>query len=206
MLKPLTDKTSLPIFKRTLPKLDLLHYFLLIARSVNKFLFCAALFILVSTPCVKAQDEINYAVYANIIYRFTKYIDWPDDRKSGDFVIGIVGNSPVYDELVSFTANKTVGSQKIVIKKMSLSASSYDCCILFLSDDASKNLKKIVAETENTPTLIVSEGKGLALKGACINFIIADEHLKLEINKTNIEKRDLNIATELLSLGIIVRE
>lgn len=173
-------------------------------RCVNKFLFCTAIFIIVITPYAKAQDEINYAVYANIIYRFTKYIDWPDEKKTGDFVIGVVGDSPVFDELTSFTANKTVGSQKIVVKKMSSSASSYNCCILFIGDDATKNLKKIAAATENTPTLIVSEGKGLALKGACINFTIVDDHLKLEINKTNIEKKGLNIATELLNLGVIV--
>ena len=198
-------KACLPDFKITLPKLDLRHYFISTARGINKFLFCTVLFILAISPCAKAQDEINYAVYANIIYRFTKYIDWPDDKKSGDFVIGIVGNSPVYNELVSFTANKTVGNQKIVVKKISPSANSYDCYILFIGDDASKYLKKITAATENTSTLIVSEGDGLALKGACINFTIIDDHLKLEINKANIEKRDLNIATELLNLGVIVK-
>ncbi len=116
----------------------------------------------------------------------------------------LVGNSPLYDELVTFTANKTVGRQKIVIKKMPSSGGTYSCCILFIAEDARKSVPVIAAATASTSILIVSEGNGLALKGACINFTIADEHLKLEINKTNIEKRNLNIATELLSLGVIV--
>jgi hypothetical protein len=32
-----------------------------------------------------------------------------------------------------------------------------------------------------------------------------DDRLKLEINKTNIEQRNLRIASELLELGIIVK-
>ena len=153
----------------------------------------------------QAQQGINYAVPANIIYRCTKYIDWPDYKKSGDFIIGIVGDSPLYDELKSFTDNKTVGNQKIVIKKFSSSADSYNCHILFISEDESGSLKKIAVKIEGTATLLISESNGLAHKGSCINFIVVDEHLKLEINKTNIEQRNLSIASELLSLGIIVK-
>src|SRR5665647_286837 len=76
---------------------------------------------------IKAQQDLSYAVHANIIYRFTKYIDWPNYNNSGDFVIGIVGDTPLYNELKGFIANKTVGTRKIVIKKMSSSADSYNC-------------------------------------------------------------------------------
>jgi hypothetical protein len=66
-------------------------------------------------------------------------------------------------------------------------------------------VKKIAATTRGTSTLLVSESDGLARKGSCINFVLIEDHLKLEINKNNIEERDLSIATELLSLGILVK-
>jgi hypothetical protein len=147
----------------------------------------------------------DYAVQANIIYRFTKYIDWPENKKSGDFIIGIVGESPLYDELRRLSATKTVGNQKIVIVKLSPSAASYNCHILFICNDESSSVKKIAAATAGTPVLIVSESNGLARKGSCINFIIVDDRLKLEINKTNIEQRNMRIASELLELGIIIK-
>jgi len=153
----------------------------------------------------RAQQETDYAIHANIIYRFTKYIDWPENKKSGDFIIGIVGDSPLYDELKTFVTNKMVGDQKIVIKKFSASASSFNCHILFINEDESSNFKKITDNTSGIPTLIVSESDGLASKGSCINFVIEDEHLKLEINKNNIEHRNLSIASELLKLGKIVK-
>ena len=169
--------------------------------AAHFFLCC----ILICTR-IPAQAQRNpYAIHANIVYHFTKYINWPEDKKTGDFVIGIVGDSPLYDELKSFVANKTAGSQKIVIKKFPANASAYPCNILFISEEESKSLKKIAAIINDASVLLVTESEGLAKKGACINFTIVDDRLKLEINKANIEHHNLNIASELLSLGILVK-
>jgi glutamine amidotransferase PdxT len=92
-----------------------------------------------------------------------------------------------------------------VIKKFSSSAEVFNCHILFISEDESDNVKKIASRTAGYPILLVSESDGMALRGACINFVIISDHLKLEINKDNIEQRNLNIASELLQLGKLVR-
>jgi YfiR/HmsC-like len=171
----------------------------------NKLLFLVIIVLLQSSYKARAQQETDYAVHANIIYHFTKYIDWPPDKKTGDFIIGIIGDTPLYDELKKDITNKTAGGQKIVIKKFSSLATTFICHILFISDDESGNMKKIVSITAGASTLLVSESEGLAQKGGCINFIIVSDHLKLEINKNNIEQRGLNIASELLQLGKIVK-
>jgi hypothetical protein len=166
---------------------------------------CITVLSFLSLSGVLVQHETDYKIYANIIYRFTKYIDWPVNKKSGDFIIGIVGDSPLYDDLKSLSANKTVGNQKIAVVRMSPSANSYNCHILFISEEESSSLKKIAILTAGAAILIISESDGLARKGSCINFITVDERLKLEINKGNIEQRNLGIASELLELGIIIK-
>jgi hypothetical protein len=152
----------------------------------------------------KAQQS-DVTVEANIIYHFTKYINWPEDKKSGDFIIGIIGNATLFDALKNSIVNKTAGTQKIVIKKYTTEATTFNCQILFIGDDESGSVKKIAAATIGTPVLLVTETDGMARKGSCINFTIVDDHLKLEINKNNIEKRKLDIASELLQLGIAVK-
>ena len=163
------------------------------------------LLLLLPASILIAQKETGYVVQANIIYRFTKYIDWPTASKQGDFNIAVVGDSPMYDELKKSIAGKMVGTQKITVKKLSCSEPVYNCQILFLSNDACKNIKKIVANTSNAPVLLVSEQDGMAQKGSCINFVISSDRLKLEINQNNIEQRTLSIASELLQLGKIVK-
>ncbi|MEO6669259.1 MAG: YfiR family protein [Ferruginibacter sp.] len=162
-------------------------------------------FLLFMASATFAQVNLNYALHANIIYRFTKYIDWPDEKKSGDFVIGIIGDSPLYDEIESFTANKIVGKQKIVIKNFSASAKAYNCQVLFVNDDESRHLKRIATLTQGLPILLITESPGLALKGSCINFSIVDEHLKLEINKKNLEQRHFSVASDFFGMGVLVK-
>jgi hypothetical protein len=151
-----------------------------------------------------ASAQVDYSVYANIVYRFTKYIDWPDRMKNGDFVIGIIGESEIYEELVSITRNKKVNGQPIVIKRLSPNAKSYNAHILFIADEESNSTRYIAGVVSGKGTLLVSERHGLVERGACINFIVIGDNLKLEIGKTNIERQNLNIASELLSLGKIV--
>lgn len=168
-------------------------------------LLCIAGLSLLSSFRGRAQHETDYTLQANIIYRITKYIDWPANKRAGDFVIGIVGDSPLYDELKSLSANKTVGAQKISVVKISPQAGSYNCHILFIGEEESGSLKRIAPLTAGAPILIITESNGLARKGSCINFIMVDDRLKLEINKNNIEQRSLGIASELLELGIIIK-
>lgn len=159
----------------------------------------------IASSSIRAQQGNDYAVQANIIYHFTKYIDWPESKKTGDFIIGIVGDSPIYDQLKSTLTNKKVGDQNIVLKKIPSSSASFTCHILFISDEESDNIKKINSKTASIATLLVSESEGLASRGSCINFDIVADKLKLEINKNNIEERGLAIASELLKLGKIVK-
>ena len=166
---------------------------------------CITGLVLMSISGNRIQHETDYAIYASIIYRITKYIDWPNNKKSGDFIIGIVGESPLYDELKTLSATKKVGGQKIVVSKLSPSANTYNCHILFISEEESGSLKRIALLTAGASILIISESGGLARKGSCINFITVDERLKLEINKGNVEDRNLRIASELLELGIIIK-
>jgi hypothetical protein len=167
-------------------------------------IFCLAGILLLSIIKVEAQQETDYTIHATLIHRFTKYIDWPANKKSGDFIIGIVGDSPLYDELKSFTANKTVGNQKIAVAKMGSSESYATCHILFIPEEESGHLKRIAAATAGAPVLIITEYNGLARQGACINFITINQRLKLEINKDKIAQRNLRIASELLDLAIII--
>jgi hypothetical protein len=86
-------------------------------ESARKSLYITCI-LLISLSKTHAQHEADYRIQANIIYRFTKYIDWPINKKAGDFIIGVNGESPLYDDLKSVSANKTVGGQRIVVVKM----------------------------------------------------------------------------------------
>lgn len=169
-------------------------------KTVNFSFLLLVLFI----SDLRAMQPSKYAVQANIIYHFTKYINWPPNKKYGEFMIGIIGESPLYGHLKTIFANKKVGDQKVVLKNNISIKEAGNYHIVFISEDESSNLKRVAFATAGSPVLLLSEEEGLAQRGSCINFVISDQ-IKLEINKSTIENRRLDIASELLKLGKIVK-
>ncbi len=169
-------------------------------KKYFKFLIVPMLLIW-NLPFSKAQD---YRLHSGFMYHFTKYIEWPAAKKTGDFVIGVVGNAPISDALNAMAASKTVGTQKIVIKKFSNVSSVSDCQILFLSNDSAKEVDEAATKSKSKNYLLVTESSGLAKKGSCINFIIVDGKLKFELSKNAVKDAGLKVSSELLGLAIVI--
>ncbi len=160
-------------------------------------------------PCsidqCKAQD-VNYKAYSIYVYNFVKYIEWPETNKTNtSFSIGVIGDSPVYAELLQLAASKKANGQTIIIKKFASVEDADYCEILYISASKSGSLKRALEKTNNIPTLVVAEREGLAKKGAGINFVTLDDDvLKFEMNKKVIEDHSLKIPKILITLGLMV--
>ncbi len=137
------------------------------------------------------------------LYNFTKYIEWPQDYKQGDFVIGILGSGSenVKKELEKLAATKKAGVQNIVIKTYNSIGDIEKCHMLFIPEGKSGMLDDAMAKCKKTSTLIVTEKDGLARGGSAINFVVKDNKQNFELNKANIEKYNLNVSSSLLSLA-----
>jgi len=149
-----------------------------------------------------ANAQVNYKIHSLFMYKFTQYVEWP--TKTGDFVIGVVGNSPILAELEAIAATKKVDTRSIVVKKLSASSDLSSCQMVFISEGQSSNLASIYGKLQGKPILIVSETSGGAKKGAGINFVIVDDKMKFELNKAAIEKQGLKVSGDLTKLAIVV--
>jgi hypothetical protein len=153
---------------------------------------------------VNAQTDIDYTFYPKYVYHFTKYIDWPANKKSGDFVIAIVGESDATKAVQQYFVGKKVGAQNIIVKFLHSDADFTGVNIIFISSKLSSQIPMITSKANAAKALLVSEKDGMARKGADISFFIKEEKLKFEINKNVIENKGLKIATELLKLAVVV--
>ncbi len=148
-----------------------------------------------------AQEEKYIGLY---LYNFTKYFDWPEESKSGDFVIDILGHKSVYDNLKKLTETKKVGNQNIVVRNYSDAANIDKCQILFVGYWNSKSLPEILEKTKNQYTLIITEKEGLINEGSAINFVIRDNTIKFEFCKSNTTKYGIKIDPRIKQLAVAV--
>lgn len=152
--------------------------------------------------CLSAKAQDNYKFHSVYMYTFSKYIQWPSGYQSGDFVIGVLGDSPVIEHLEKLAQERTVGSQKLVITKFSSTEAISKCHMLFIPDHQSGELEKVLTKLEGRSTLIISETPGLAKKGSSINFVLVDGKWKFELNKASTEKLNLKVSAELTRLAL----
>ena len=149
-------------------------------------------------------EEANAKIKAIYIYNFTKYIEWPDNYKQGNFVIGVLGNNAsLINELNKMATSKTVGSQRLEIKNITNADAA--CHIIYLLSGNATQLAELVDKIKNKSTLIITDKAGLAAKGAGINFVVQENKQKIELNKSNIEKYKLKVASSLVELAIQVK-
>jgi hypothetical protein len=163
-----------------------------------------AIFLITALITKTAQAQtVDYKAYTLFVYNFMKYVEWPDSEIKEDFVIGVIGDSPVIKELNQLASSKKIKGKNIVVKKFKNPDEIVACNLLYVSSDKSSQMKIINEKMKSLPVLIVAEREGLAKKGAAINFItLEDDTLKFEINKNSIEQKSLKVSSSLLALGI----
>lgn len=134
-----------------------------------------------------------------------KYVEWPEAQSKGDFVLAVLGDSPINKELQTLAASKKLKGRNIVIKKCNTPEETAGSHLVFVSSAKSNTVKALKELTKDKPILIVGEREGLAKKGAGLSFVtLEDDELKFDINKKEIEQHQLKIASSLLSLGIVI--
>jgi hypothetical protein len=150
-------------------------------------------------------QEVDYKAYTLFVYNFIKYIEWPEAKSQGDFVLGILGDGPIVQELERLAATKKAKGRTIVIKKFSSPDKVTDCQLLYVTSSKSGAIKQLNELNRNKPILIVGEREGLARKGAALSFVtLEDDVLKFDINKSEIEQHNLKIPGTLILLGLLI--
>lgn len=164
-----------------------------------KKLFFVSIVLTLFAVNAKGQHE---RLQANYIYNIVKYIEWPTAYKTGDFIIGVLGNSSVTKELKKLAETKKVFNQKITILEFNSTDQISKCHVLFISKLSSGLINLAVAKVGTNSTLIIGESEGLATQGAGINFIVQEDVVSFQLNEVSIKKRGLLVDSKLKSLAL----
>ncbi|MBN2350113.1 MAG: YfiR family protein [Bacteroidales bacterium] len=170
---------------------------------MKKITWIVILFLVFGCFTSNAQEEKYISLF---LYNFSKHFDWPQESKSGDFVIEILGHKSVFDELEKIVSMKKVGNQDIVVRNFSDYSQLGNGQILFVGYWHNKYLPEIVNKCRNKNVLIVTENEGSIEKGSAINFLILNGTIKFEMSKSNTVSHNLKIDPRIEQLAIRVIE
>jgi hypothetical protein len=148
-----------------------------------------------------SDHDAEYKLKAAFLYNFTQYMTW--EGGGNEIIIGVLGSSPVYDQLQEVARAKAGGDKKIIVKQFDNVSDATYCHIIFIPQNYSGSLDDVLAKMPKG-TLTVTEKPGLGAKGSAINFIIVDNKLKFESNIKALNAAGIKVSSQLLKLAIIV--
>lgn len=146
----------------------------------------------------------NAKIKSGIIYYFTKYVEWPANKSTGDFIICVLGNDDIKPYLDALASAKTVGTRKIVVKTINSVSEAKTANILFLPQSKNNQFSNAASVAKQYNCLLVTETGGYGKKGAGINLITKDGKPSFEINESATSACKLKVSSKLTALGIVI--
>ncbi|MEX2596229.1 MAG: YfiR family protein [Salibacteraceae bacterium] len=152
------------------------------------------------TQTSPSQVNTRAKMKSMFIYNFTKYTEWPESYKQGEFVIGIVGDDALASELENIAKTKKINSQSLIVKKFNSSSEVTKCHVLYVSGKAPQ-IEPYSKKAKNYSCLVVTEASGAIDNLAAINFIVVGAQLKYEMNKALFKNQGLVVSKSLENLA-----
>jgi hypothetical protein len=152
---------------------------------------------------IQAQRPMH-EIHSMLIFNFIKYVEWPEESKTGDFVIAVYGDDGVYDQLAKFYGAKPIKGQNVKVINVNSVGEINNAHIIYLADNKSGNFDEVIAKVAGKPTMVITDKNGLGEKGSNINFKTVGGKLKFELNQAAFDKNKLKVSSQLVSMAIVI--
>jgi len=165
---------------------------------------CIALSFFIPNHTFAAKPTIDQTKATKVkvifLFKFIKFVDWPQNFLVDDYIIGVVGDSHVSEYLQSIEGWEFQG-KKVKVKYFNDVDSVEFCHILFISSELSDQVKTIVMKLGFPPILTVGETEEFSDNGGIIQFVLVKNNVRFKINQKAAENLGLGISSNLLNFS-----
>lgn len=161
----------------------------------------------VSAHLGAAPPTAEYKLKAALIYKLTKFIEWPQlqvDQARDAFGICLLGVDNFGDALDALQERKAKELPIAVYRHTQSEAIDERCQIVFISDSKQAFMKPILQSLQARPILTLGDMEEFAVQGGILQFTRGKKRIGFLINLESAKKSQLTIAAPLLDLATLV--
>lgn len=177
-------------------------------------LFSLACVLIAASLCAAAGDGASasgpapgeYEIKAAFLFNFAKFVEWPPAAlgENEPIRIGILGKDPFGPDLEKTIQGKKIGDHPVELERYADRLPQKLPHVLFICASEKKNQARILAQTNGTSTLTVSEADGFCEAGGIINFKRAERKVRFEINPKAGERQKFKLSSKLMGVALRV--
>jgi len=159
----------------------------------------------------RAADDANaleLAVKATFLFKFQPFVTWPAEAfasPAAPFTLCIVGNHPFGPLLDRVVEGQRALDRDVVVRRLATVSPDDHCQVLYVGAADPVSAKQLQAPVAGAPVLTVTDSIGDSDAKGMINFVIADNRVRFEIDDAAARRSGLVISSKLLSLALSVR-
>jgi len=171
----------------------------IITNLFIKSLLLCAFFFLISTNAQQLNKEQIKVAY---IYNFLKHINWPEEEKKANFVLGVYQDKKIHDLLKKSFKNKRVKNKGISVVLLHNLTQAKASDLFYIPKQFNNQLAQIAIKVRGTQTLLVTDNSP-DKHNAMLNMVDSNgsNAISFEVNKSNIVYEKLTTSAQLLLLG-----
>jgi len=143
-------------------------------------------------------------VKAALVYKFAKFVKWPDDYLGGPedpIVFGVVGEDVFGDFFKRIIERHTVGGRGLSVKYFKDASEIVPTHVLFVSNSMKGKLPSVWESIEGENVLtVLDEMRGVDRKKGAIWFYTKHGRVRFKINEKAAKEAGILISNQLLSL------
>lgn len=165
---------------------------------IKSFLLCSFLFLVSANAQQLSKEQIKTAY----IYNFLKHINWPEEDKKAQFVIGVYQDKDFHALLKRSLLNKKIKNKNISVLLVGEFTQASKNDLFYLPEQFNNQLTHIANTIRSSQTLLVTNNSA-EKQDTMLNLIDSNDTdaISFEVNKSNIIYEELTTSAQLLLLG-----
>jgi len=159
---------------------------------------------LLLTPRAASAETPEAELKAEMVERFTRFVDWETSDLPGDVLsICVVGDSPLARPLDKIARARKIKDRKAAVRTVDAAAAA-DCHVVLIGGTDKKRLTAVIARTEVRAVSTIADAPGAGAAGASPNSARDAKHVRFEVNTRAARDSDLKVRAKLLKLARVV--
>jgi YfiR/HmsC-like len=132
------------------------------------------------------------------VHYFARNVSWPDKvfgASGAPFLVCMVGGDMLGVNVSANLHKGRVRKHRIRVREVERSDVGLlrSCQIVLIDKRAASSIKEIIKPLDNLPVLTVSDADGFAAQGGMIGFVGRGEQVAMQLNRTVIERAQLEL-------------
>lgn len=153
-----------------------------------------------------AEPQIEAAVKAAFLYRFTGFIEWPEQPlQSKEFTIAVLGSKTVADELAKLLPRRSIKNLPTRVRVVTSSAEAAEAQMLYVGPDFVADLGEAIGALEGRAVLVITDHANGLDEGSILNFMVVERRVRFEVSLAAAQRAGLKVSSQLLAVAARVQ-